>query len=118
MERKTDGAKMPYLKKVVKILNCSPWYWIDDDDGSYFYCQRTEEGETRCKEQCDHCREYYKPLVKYNMKANIIEAFDRLLHLHCCEQEGIQSGQPTPEEWFKAVEDAEKELINLKELLK
>lgn len=46
----------------------------------------------------------------------IIKAFDYLLHLHNCEQEGIESGQPTPEMWFKAVEDAEKSLIELKEL--
>ena len=46
----------------------------------------------------------------------IIESFDYLLHLHNCEMEGIESGQPTPEQWFKAVEDAEKALINLKEI--
>ena len=46
----------------------------------------------------------------------IIKAFDYLLHLHNCEQEGIESGQPTPDEWFKAVEDAEKALIELKEI--
>jgi len=46
----------------------------------------------------------------------IIKAFDYLLHLHNCEQEGIESGQPTPEQWYKAVEDAEKALIELKEI--
>jgi hypothetical protein len=28
----------------------------------FFYCQRQIEGESMCIEQCDHCREYYKPL--------------------------------------------------------
>ena len=27
-----------------------------------FYCQREIEGQSKCKTQCDHCKEYYKPL--------------------------------------------------------
>ena len=27
------------------------------------YCQREEEGESRCRgERCEHCKEYYRPL--------------------------------------------------------
>jgi len=33
-----------------------------------------------------------------------------LVHLHLCEQEGIENGQPTPEQWTEAVD-------NLAELL-
>ena len=40
----------------------------------------------------------------------IREALQNLVYLHACEQEGIESGQPTPEQWFKAVEDAEEAL--------
>jgi len=40
----------------------------------------------------------------------IREALQNLVHLHMCEQEGIESGQPTSEQWFKAVEDAEEAL--------
>lgn len=29
---------------------------------SSFYCQREIENHTKCKTQCDHCKEYYKPL--------------------------------------------------------
>ncbi len=29
---------------------------------SSFYCQREIEGKTECETQCDHCKEYYKPL--------------------------------------------------------
>lgn len=25
-------------------------------------CQRDIEGESKCSEQCDHCKEYYAPL--------------------------------------------------------
>ena len=35
------------------------------------------------------------------------EALKQLVHLHGCEQEGLLSGQPTPEQWYKAVERAE-----------
>lgn len=31
-----------------------------------FYCQRDIEGETPCKEQCEHCKEYYKPIEDGN----------------------------------------------------
>lgn len=27
-----------------------------------FYCQRNIELKRKCKHQCDHCKEYYKPL--------------------------------------------------------
>lgn len=27
-----------------------------------FYCQSDIESEGKCREQCEHCREYYKPL--------------------------------------------------------
>ena len=29
---------------------------------NYFHCQREEEMESKCTNQCDHCKEYYKPL--------------------------------------------------------
>jgi len=29
-----------------------------------FYCQSEIEGNKMCKEQCDHCKEYYKPLER------------------------------------------------------
>ena len=40
----------------------------------------------------------------------IREALQNLVYLHACEQEGVESGQPTPEQWFKVVEDAEEAL--------
>ena len=27
-----------------------------------FYCQREIESQSKCTNQCDHCKEYYKPL--------------------------------------------------------
>jgi len=27
-----------------------------------FYCQSEIEGDSKCIHQCDHCKEYYKPL--------------------------------------------------------
>jgi hypothetical protein len=37
----------------------------------------------------------------------LLTALKQLVHLHGCEQEGLLSGQPTPEQWYKAVEQAE-----------
>ena len=28
------------------------------------YCQNEIEGQKKCKQQCDHCKTYYKPLEK------------------------------------------------------
>lgn len=36
---------------------------------------------------------------------NLTKAVDKIIHLHMCEQEGISSGMPTPEQWEKAVDD-------------
>ena len=30
----------------------------------FMYCQSQIEGRKMCKTQCDHCKEYYKPLDK------------------------------------------------------
>lgn len=30
----------------------------------YFYCQSDIECKRKCKIQCEHCKEYYKPLEK------------------------------------------------------
>ena len=30
--------------------------------GSAFYCKAEIEGQEECDSQCDHCKEYYKPL--------------------------------------------------------
>ena len=33
---------------------------------SFFYCQREIEGQSICDKQCEHCKEYYKPLLNQN----------------------------------------------------
>lgn len=35
----------------------------------------------------------------------LVETSKHLLHLHDCDDEGLSSGQPTPSDWFKAVND-------------
>jgi hypothetical protein len=34
--------------------------------GNYrgFYCRNEIEGKRKCRIQCEHCKEYYKPLEK------------------------------------------------------
>ena len=36
----------------------------------------------------------------------LYDALAALVHLHGCEQEGIESGMPTPEQWEQAVDNA------------
>ena len=38
---------------------------------------------------------------------DLLNALKELVHLHGCEQEGLLSGQPTSEQWYKAVKKAE-----------
>jgi len=47
------------------------------------------------------------PSELLKQRDELLEALKKLVHLHGCEQEGIGSGQPTPEQWYKAVEKAE-----------
>lgn len=35
----------------------------------------------------------------------LLQAAKEILHLHMAEQEGISSGQPTRDQWLKAVDD-------------
>lgn len=42
-----------------------------------------------------------------------IEKIKHLLHLHACEQEGLASGQPTAQEWLKAVDEANEAVTEL-----
>ena len=55
--------------------------------------------------------EGYVEKAKYDeavrQRDELREALKELVHLHGCEQEGLLSGQPTPEQWYKAVEKAE-----------
>lgn len=39
---------------------------------------------------------------------DLLEALEEFIHLHMCGQEGLSSGQPTTEQWLKAVEKGEK----------
>lgn len=36
----------------------------------------------------------------------LTESLTELVHLHACEQEGLQSGRPTPEQWHNAINKA------------
>jgi hypothetical protein len=33
----------------------------------FYYCQRHIEGHKKCKKQCDHCYDYYKPLQDHKI---------------------------------------------------
>ena len=45
---------------------------------------------------------------------NMYNALCELVHLNCCEQEGLESGMPTPEQWEQAVGAAHRALKNYK----
>lgn len=47
------------------------------------------------------------PSELLKQRDQLLTALKELVHLHGCEQEGILSGQPTPEQWYAAVDAAE-----------
>ena len=47
------------------------------------------------------------PSELLKQRDKLLEALKELVLLHGCEQEGLLSGQPTPEQWYKAVKKAE-----------
>ena len=51
--------------------------------------------------------EWYDHTKLINAAPDLLEALLELVHLHQCEQEGLTSGQPSPEQWYKAVNKAE-----------
>lgn len=51
-------------------------------------------------------------LTRWHKADELRKALARLVFLHECEQEGIGSGQPKPEEWIKAVQEAEEALLD------
>ena len=62
---------------------------------------------------CLAMQEYAEQQVKQERERHkkLEESVSHLLHLHSCEQEGIQSGRPTAKEWFDAVNNVS-ELLN------
>mgnify|MGYP000883424698 CR=1 FL=1 len=88
-------------------LQVAPFYGardlLDED--------KTNEAEANMKLCCDAGNTAQKcgllPSELLKQRDELLEALKKLVHLHGCEQEGIGSGQPTPEQWYKAVEKAE-----------
>ena len=53
------------------------------------------------------------PLLLDRIPTDGIDKIKHLLHLHACEQEGLSSGQPTPQDWIKAVDEANEAIDRL-----
>lgn len=49
---------------------------------SYQYCQREIEGESECKDQCEHCAEYYAPLEVQAKENAIKKAIEQGIREH------------------------------------
>jgi hypothetical protein len=61
-----------------------------------------------------------KPTYVYNTETivshkKLYKAIEHILHLHYCEQEGVEIGMPTPEQWIKGVRRLEREYAKVKE---
>jgi hypothetical protein len=61
MENESGEFDEVYLTRVVAQRYCEIVGNIYESD---FYCQREEECKPKCLTQCDHCKEYYKPLTE------------------------------------------------------
>ena len=54
---------MMYQLELLKRFLREVWLKLNGYNRS-FYCQSDIEGNKKCKIQCDHCKEYYKPVKK------------------------------------------------------
>lgn len=68
-----DAELSDYMVEYIKeqpifkrwIIDAMFAYAVEYHNNKTFkYCQSHIEGETKCLTQCDHCKEYYKPLEK------------------------------------------------------
>lgn len=59
-----------------------------------------------CRNKCH--RRNIKELKEQNKMLR--EALEKLVFMHTCEQEGISSGIPTPNQWLQAVDEAQEAL--------
>ena len=79
--------------------------------------QQTAEKDKRIKEMEEQIDVAINKLTEASdivkQATELHKALSELVHLHMCEQEGLSSGQPTPEMWFEAVEKAS-EVLNKK----
>ena len=46
-----------------------------------------------------------------------VETLKRLIHLNCCEQEGIGAGMPSPKQWQKAFDNAIQAIVSIEETI-
>ena len=53
--------EIKYQLYCFKLWKREVWLRLKGVDRN-FYCQREIEFESQCIIQCDHCKEYYKPL--------------------------------------------------------
>lgn len=59
---KEIGLEIGYqLYEFKKWIREQYLYYIKKVDRA-FYCQAHIEGKSKCETQCDHCKEYFKPL--------------------------------------------------------
>jgi hypothetical protein len=59
------------------VVGSSEWIWIKDADATLI-----------------------------SAAPDMLKALEQLVHLHMCEQEGMSSGQPSPADWYEAVDKA------------
>ena len=92
------GTKLPWIIDVTdKSIKLDPTFLtIVDENGDMF-------AKALLLSNVEECHANAKVMVA---APELLKALQNLVHLHLCEQEGISSGQPTPYEWLKAVEDS------------
>lgn len=60
---------------------------------AFLYCQRKEEMQTKCKLQCEHCKEYYAPMERLHKLRLELEKVEK--QLDKCRTSAIQDGWQT-----------------------
>lgn len=87
-----------------------PWEAVADSINSVAI-QTEEDGSDVALITADNEKDLLTELEWANARLiaaapDLLAALQQLTFLHACEQEGIASGQPTAEQWYRAVEEA------------
>jgi hypothetical protein len=90
-----------------------------------FYCQSEIESDSICQSQCEHCKEYYKPLKNQNImtipefQSQMAQATtdDQKKTIICSVLDNIKIDVKSPE-WKAELKNWKKELLEIYDVTK
>lgn len=94
----------------MKEFKGTPGPWTVSQYNTYVYAGESNlvvcDSHTENQEVPESLEERQRNAILIASAPELLTALQNLVHLHMCEQEGLSSGQPSPIDWLKAVDQA------------